>query len=57
MCPNNKKNMSKSIKLLLPLFLMIKTTGFSQIKLPRLISDGMVLQCEKPLKLWGWASD
>jgi len=25
------------------------------IKLPRLISNGMVLQREKPIKIWGWA--
>jgi sialate O-acetylesterase len=25
------------------------------VKLPRLISDGMVLQRNGPLKIWGWA--
>ncbi len=25
------------------------------LKLPRLISDGMVLQREKKIKIWGWA--
>jgi sialate O-acetylesterase len=28
----------------------------AQIKLPRLISDGMVLQRESKLKIWGWSS-
>lgn len=28
----------------------------AQLRLPRLISDGMVLQREQPLRLWGWAS-
>lgn len=28
----------------------------SAIKLPRLISDGMILQRDTPLQLWGWAS-
>ncbi len=28
----------------------------AQVKLPKLISDGMVLQRETPLKIWGWAS-
>jgi sialate O-acetylesterase len=28
----------------------------SQIKLPKLIADNMVLQRDKPLKIWGWAS-
>ncbi|WP_237073711.1 hypothetical protein [Mucilaginibacter mali] len=29
---------------------------FAQVKLPRLISDGMVLQRDKPVHIWGWAS-
>jgi sialate O-acetylesterase len=29
---------------------------FGQIKLPRLISDGMILQRESPVAVWGWAS-
>jgi len=28
----------------------------AQVRLPRLISDGMVLQRDKPIILWGWAS-
>lgn len=28
----------------------------AQIRLPRLVSDGMVLQRDKPVTLWGWAS-
>lgn len=27
----------------------------AKIKLPRLVSDGMVLQRDQPLKIWGWA--
>ncbi len=27
-----------------------------QIRLPKLISDGMVLQRDADLKIWGWAS-
>lgn len=30
--------------------------SFAQIRLPRLISDGMVLQREQNLKIWGWAA-
>lgn len=30
--------------------------GLAQIRLPRLISDGVVLQRDQNLKLWGWAS-
>ena len=27
----------------------------AEIKTPRAISDGMVLQREKPVKIWGWS--
>ncbi len=39
-------------------FLLIHfaSVAFSQIRLPRLISDGMVLQRDTKLKIWGWAS-
>lgn len=29
----------------------------AQVKLPKLISDGMVLQRDAKVKIWGWASD
>lgn len=41
------------------LFFLLVLSGFSsfaQIRLPRLISDGMVLQRDAKIKLWGWAS-
>ena len=55
---NHSLKVSYKMRLLAIVLLLFiaKTICFSQIKLPRLISDGMVLQCEKPLKLWGWAS-
>ena len=28
----------------------------AQIRLPKLISDNMVLQRDKPIRIWGWAS-
>ncbi|MCL1938933.1 MAG: sialate O-acetylesterase [Candidatus Azobacteroides sp.] len=28
----------------------------AQVRLPQLISDGLVLQRESPIKIWGWAS-
>jgi sialate O-acetylesterase len=31
-------------------------SAFAQVKLPKLISDGMVLQRNLKLKIWGWAS-
>src|SRR5690606_15408327 len=36
--------------------LLFSIVGFGQIKLPELISDGMVLQRDTKLNLWGWAS-
>jgi len=30
--------------------------GFSQVRLPRLVNDGMVLQRDTRLKIWGWAA-
>lgn len=35
---------------------LFPTLCFSQIRLPRLISDGVVLQRNTELTLWGWAS-
>ncbi len=31
-------------------------TNIAEVKLPKLISDGMVLQRDIPVKIWGWAS-
>jgi len=44
------------IHIALIVILLIAQTSFGQIHLPKLISDGMVLQRETPLKIWGWAS-
>lgn len=38
------------------LSLLFTTAIFTQIRLPKLISDGMVLQRDTELKIWGWAS-
>ncbi|MEW6507134.1 MAG: sialate O-acetylesterase [Bacteroidota bacterium] len=37
-------------------FLLFFLNTHSQVKLPRLISDGMVLQRNTHIKIWGWAS-
>lgn len=44
----------KTLTLLIIIF--ICNFGYSQIRVPRLISDSMVLQRETNIKLWGWAS-
>ena len=36
--------------------LIVVTTSFGQVRLPRLISNGMVLQRDVPIKIWGWAA-
>ncbi|MDT8886146.1 sialate O-acetylesterase [Aquirufa regiilacus] len=40
------------------ILILILTTqlAFGQIKLPALVGDNMVLQRDKPTKIWGWAS-
>ena len=50
------KHTSKLLKLTFVVALSAFTTVFGEVKLPRLISDGMVLQREVDLKIWGWAS-
>jgi len=45
--------MKKSLILLFSLFLSLNS--YSTVRLPRLISDNMVLQREKPITIWGWA--
>ena len=36
--------------------LFFSISSLAQIRLPKLISDNMVLQRDKPVKVWGWAS-
>ncbi|GHV22662.1 9-O-acetylesterase [Clostridia bacterium] len=41
------------------LFLVLFFTAisaFGQIRLPQLISDGMIVQRDAPIKIWGWAA-
>ena len=37
-------------------FVLISIGSFAQIKLPSLVSNGMVLQRDQVTTLWGWAS-
>ena len=43
------------LKYALILCLSIICTAKAQIRLPKLISDNMVLQRDQPIKIWGWA--
>ena len=38
------------------ILLLLATTAFSQVRLPKLISNGMVLQRDTNIKIWGWAA-
>lgn len=49
-----QKMVLKPIGLLLFALLTLSTTA--QIRLPQLISDGMVLQRDTELRIWGWAA-
>ncbi|MBN2012129.1 sialate O-acetylesterase [candidate division KSB1 bacterium] len=46
----------KSKSLILFLLFQLATPAISQIKLPKLISDGMVLQRSANVRIWGWAA-
>jgi sialate O-acetylesterase len=48
-------NSTTAIALLTLSLSMLPTTARADIRLPRLVGDGMVLQRDAPLKLWGWA--
>lgn len=48
--------MKKNKFLIVVLLLAHTNVILSQIKLPRLISDGIVLQRNEKVKIWGWAS-
>ncbi|UOB17580.1 sialate O-acetylesterase [Abyssalbus ytuae] len=47
---------TKSIALMMWITLFSFPFSYSQIKLPHLISDGVILQRNSSLQLWGWAS-
>ena len=49
--------MHKKTNFILSIFLFFFTiTGFGQVKLPKLVSDGMVLQRNTEVKIWGWTT-
>ena len=36
---------------------LLSTTAFADVSLPRVLSDGAILQRDKPLTIWGWADE
>jgi sialate O-acetylesterase len=49
-------NTSLKLKNLILFLFLIPVISYSQVRLPKLISDGMVLQRDTNVKIWGWAS-
>jgi len=41
---------------LLLAFLLVTPFLYAQVRLPHLVSDGMILQRDVPVKIWGWAT-
>lgn len=35
---------------------LVFQTAFSQVKLPRLVKDSMILQRDTKINIWGWAA-
>lgn len=48
------KTLKKYCAILVLLF--TATTSFCQVRLPKLISNGMILQRDTAIKIWGWAA-
>ena len=48
--------MKATLFCLIVLYLFLPFTAFSQLRLPRLISDGLVLQRDQTVKIWGWSA-
>ena len=45
----------RHVRLVLFALILFTLSAFGRVRLPRLISDGMVLQRNAPSKIWGWA--
>ncbi|WP_167619167.1 sialate O-acetylesterase [Maribellus sediminis] len=50
-----KHNKFRNYILLLFILAFCSVVAHAEVKLPRLVSSGMVLQRNQPLKIWGWA--
>src|SRR4030042_7058863 len=51
-----KNNFKKLCGISFLFVILIFQTGLCEVRLPRLISDGMVLQRDVPVKIWGWGA-
>src|SRR5690606_11614533 len=53
--PIKSTQMNKNNFILTSVFLLLVLTGISQVKLPAIFSDHMVLQCDSEVPVWGTA--
>ena len=54
-CSYSKAVMMK-ISILLAILMSLSASAAADVRLPNLFSDHMVLQCDKVIKVWGWAA-
>jgi sialate O-acetylesterase len=55
-CFNKSSSCDLKKYITLILLIVLASSISAQIKLPKLLSDNMVLQRHKPIRIWGWAS-
>jgi sialate O-acetylesterase len=53
----NPRAVYAQLLLLICLSLLSISNAFADVNLPRLLSDGAILQRDKPLTIWGWAAE
>jgi len=53
----NPRAVYSQLLLLVCLSVLSISNAFADVTLPRLLSDGAILQRDKPLTIWGWAED
>lgn len=53
----NPRAVYAQLLLLICLSLLSISNAFADVTLPRLLSDGAILQRDKPLTIWGWAAE
>jgi sialate O-acetylesterase len=54
--PATKSISSMKYKVTIILFCLVTNFSISQVRLPRLVGDSMVLQRDRKINIWGWAS-
>jgi sialate O-acetylesterase len=53
----NKMTKKTKLKSLLLLLFLIPSLSYAEVKLPKLVSDGMILQRDANVRIWGWAAN